>query len=116
MCSDIDATQQLGNYELRSAVTNGGQTYVGIRTDTGEATGPFTWINLTSHPGYPGRDVVCSASINETNAFTGQPHPVHINVLTTTGLVYETTCTADPTGPTLTCDNNPWTELVSPTP
>ncbi|MFF9480638.1 hypothetical protein [Streptomyces sp. NPDC014733] len=100
-------------------VSNGGQTYVGIRTDTGDATGPFTWTNLTSHPGYPGRNVVCSASINETNAFTGQPHPVRINVLTTGGQVYETTCTANPSapgGPSLDCGNNPWVPVVSPEP
>jgi len=94
-------------------VTDGGQTFVGIRSDTGDTVGPFTWTNLTSHPGYPGTAIVCSTSINE-HGEGGTAHPVRIDVLTTTGLVYETTCSVEPSGPSLDCDDNPWTQLVSP--
>jgi hypothetical protein len=93
-------------------VTDNGQTFVGIRGETGGTLQPFTWTNLSGHPGYPGTAIVCSTSVVEHGQ--GVVNPVRIDVLTTTGLVYETGCTVTPGGDALDCDNNPWIQLTTP--
>jgi len=118
-CSDIDAQQDSNNFELRAALT-GGKTYAGIHDLRGTTPRNFLWTDLSTHANYPAGDAAglpCGVAINGHSANTGAP--IKIDVMTTTGQVWETTCVeVNSTNPaTLNCNNsagapNPWTKLT----
>jgi hypothetical protein len=118
-CSDIDAYQVADDFELRVALS-GGRTYAGIRDLRATEPHDFLWTDLSLHAGYPagqddanGRTVgfACGASINTHSE--NDSDPIKIDVITTVGGVWETTCAANVnTHPaTLDCGivpPNPW--------
>ncbi|MGW3357021.1 hypothetical protein ACWDFL_16625 [Streptomyces bungoensis] len=112
-CSDIDAQQDSSDFELRAVLT-GGRTYAGIRDLRSSTAQPFLWTDLSTHDGYP--PGACGVSINAHSQ--GNAFPIDIDVVTTAGRVWETTCTENNNDrpATLTC-TAPWTQVNrQPTP
>ncbi len=76
----------------------------------------FLWTDLSNLPNYP--STACGVAINE---HSNGPNSVKIDVLTTSGQVWETTCSETssppppPIHPILTC-TSPWVLQHSPTP
>ncbi|WBO68516.1 hypothetical protein [Streptomyces camelliae] len=114
-CTDIDAQQDSSDFELRAAVS-GGRTYAGVRDLRMNELHNFLWTDLSTHTGYPSGPVQgtpCGVSINAHNQGN---QPIRIDVITTTGQIWETTCTENNrTHPaTLDCGtatSNPWVEV-----
>ncbi|MEU9208669.1 hypothetical protein AB0D27_12140 [Streptomyces sp. NPDC048415] len=113
-CSDIDAEQDSGNYELRAALS-GRIYYAGVRDLRGSsANPPFLWTDLSGRTNYPTdpltTGVPCGASVNEHQTSAR----IKFDLITTTGRVYEILCTAvqgaNPPNTTLTCDPA-WAEV-----
>ncbi|WP_214944678.1 MULTISPECIES: hypothetical protein [unclassified Streptomyces] len=104
-CADVDTTRGQHNLEFSAALSRG-KTYLGRRSLAGQAPGPYVWRDLTraSNPGYPRH--ACGVSVST------EGNRVFVKVLTTSGDVYENTCTYTPNG-ALHC-NQGWTALVKP--
>ncbi|WP_208545414.1 hypothetical protein [Streptomyces sp. Tu 2975] len=112
-CVDVDAYRPSNAVDLK-AVLSDGVAYAGIRSLTGTEPGPFIWYDLTDDPGTNYPDDACAISIaSQTNAAGG----VSVQVLTTEGEVFETTCEVGVPGDpfALDCDEV-WEELSTPTP
>ncbi|MGW0998538.1 hypothetical protein ACWD5V_35755 [Streptomyces sp. NPDC002523] len=117
-CSDIDATQDSSNFELRGALT-GGITYAGIRDTRTNVDHTLRWTDLSGRLFYPSggaAGVPCGVSVNQH----AQSDPITIDVVTTTGQVWEIDCTqvqllGDPTPASLTCAAS-WNQLNTPLP
>ncbi|MGN9792315.1 hypothetical protein ACTMTU_14630 [Streptomyces sp. OZ13] len=112
-CVDVDAYRPSNAVDLK-AVLSDDVAYAGIRNLTGTEPGPFIWYDLTDDPGTGFPPNPCAISIaSQTNAAGG----VSIQVLTTEGEVFETTCEVGVPGDpfVLDCDEV-WTELTTPTP
>ncbi|MFJ9829266.1 hypothetical protein ACIRSU_33550 [Streptomyces sp. NPDC101160] len=94
--------------EVKGVISDG-ITYAGIRK-IHPSVGEFTWYDLTDGDpkgSYPTN--ACSVSVGD------HANGTSIQVLTTTGKVYETVCTVNPNTDTLACDEV-WTPLTSPSP
>ncbi|MER5730903.1 hypothetical protein ABT084_21710 [Streptomyces sp. NPDC002138] len=104
-CTDVATAKGLNDLEFSAALVHG-RTSIGVRRMT-PTVGSYYWRDLTGplNPGHPRN--ACSVSI-ETEGMNS----VFVKVLTTTGAVYENSCTYSPTG-TLTCPSG-WTALVKP--
>ncbi|MGW0883757.1 hypothetical protein [Streptomyces sp. NPDC002671] len=109
--------QRTATYEVRGAVT-GTLTYGGIRDLRDSRDHTLRWIDLSTRGNYPhggAPGFACGVSINDFNPQQG----IKIDVLTTTGRVFEIICVEDNQ-----TDNNPailicpasWAELHPPTP
>ncbi|NYV78955.1 hypothetical protein HW445_32190, partial [Streptomyces sp. UH6] len=72
-------------YEAKAVVSNG-VAYAGIKNVTGGVGRDFTWYDLTQTPGGGYPEGACGVSVSEV------AHVVRIEVLTTDGGVYETSC------------------------
>ncbi|MGW2618757.1 hypothetical protein [Streptomyces sp. NPDC001500] len=125
-CVDIDAFQDQQEYEVRGAVT-GGVTYAGIRDVRPNVDHTMRWTDLSTRTGYPNGGAAgfaCGVSINEHSQGNQDLAGIKIDVLTTTGQVFEIICTeSHAAGPaTLTCRNPAlpttlaWQPLNSPEP
>ncbi|SPF02954.1 hypothetical protein [Streptomyces sp. MA5143a] len=115
-CIDIDAYHPQGNVEYRAALSADGHYYAGIRDLTGSEANPMLWTDLSTHEGYPtggAPGVPCAAAVGEHPTSGG----IQFDLITTTGRVYEITCTFDPNGPDpaiLQCGTptgNDWVEM-----
>ncbi|MFG2974802.1 hypothetical protein ACGFYY_17675 [Streptomyces sp. NPDC048331] len=110
LCVDIDSVRDNNDREFKAVVPGDGNTYAGIRelSNGGATVGPWTWYDLTFNPtgGYPAD--ACGVSIGH------QANRLVIEVVTETGLIYETFCTVQPGPGTLTC-NGVW-NLDNPQP
>ncbi|MEW2116105.1 hypothetical protein AB0945_13075 [Streptomyces sp. NPDC005474] len=112
-CSDIDAQQNRGAFELRAALTNG-IYYAGIRDLRGSTPAPpFLWTDLSGRTGYPDSAVTgfaCGASVNAQQA----GERIKFDLITTIGTVYEIRCdqVLSTSPATLSCDNA-WTQLLN---
>ncbi|MFF3498096.1 hypothetical protein [Streptomyces sp. NPDC003247] len=104
-----------------------GNTYAGIRDVRPGENHTLRWTDLSTRTGYPdGGDTgeVCGVSVNEHSQGNQDLAGIKIDVLTTTGLVYEIICTeshSSNTPATLTCPNPAppalaWLPLNSPQP
>lgn len=116
-CSDIDAHQNQGAFELRAALTDGSY-YAGIRDLRGSTPAPpFLWTDLSDRTNYPDSEATgfaCGASVNEQQV----AERIKFNLITTIGTVYEIRCdqVLSTTPATLSCDDA-WTQLQNtPTP
>ncbi|AWZ04074.1 MULTISPECIES: collagen-like protein [unclassified Streptomyces] len=90
VCYDVDAHRPAASREVK-AVLSAGVTYAGIRDLQPNVT-PWRWYDLTTTgETYP--EDACAVSISE------QANIVNVEVLTTGGLVYETSCDIDPGTP-----------------
>ncbi|MCX5263497.1 hypothetical protein [Streptomyces sp. NBC_00199] len=124
-CADIDAYQDQQVYEVRGAVT-GGFTYAGIRDVRPNADHLLRWTDLSTRTGYPNGGAAgfaCGVSINEHSQGTQDLAGIKIDVLTTTGQVFEIICRASQVAgrATLTCPDPAfptlaWQPLNSPEP
>ncbi|MFC0600397.1 hypothetical protein [Streptomyces palmae] len=109
-CLDVDAVAD-PQFEIKAVLVDG-IAYAGIKNLTGDVGREFTWYDLTDTPGggYPAN--ACAISVSEV-AFA-----VKVQVVTTDGLLYETSCTKV-TGPDgadrLACDEI-WVRQVVPRP
>ncbi|MBW8740753.1 MAG: hypothetical protein JF621_27815 [Streptomyces turgidiscabies] len=112
-CSDIDAHQNRGAFELRAALTNG-RYYAGIRDLRGSTPAPpFLWTDLTDRTGYPdsaATGFACGASVNAQQA----SERIKFDLITTIGTVYEIRCdqVLSTSRATLSCDDA-WTQLLN---
>ncbi|MEV4193398.1 hypothetical protein [Streptomyces toxytricini] len=99
-CFDVDAVRPAAAREVK-AVLSDTVTYAGIR-DLTPAPTPWRWYDLTdTGETYP--TDACAVSVSS------QANIVNIEVLTTGGEIYETSCTINPGTPdALTC-NEVWT-------
>ncbi|MGW7131719.1 hypothetical protein ACWGIA_25745 [Streptomyces bobili] len=119
-CVEIDGFQDQQVYEVRGAVS-GGNTYAGIRDVRPGEDHTMRWTDLSGLPGYPtgGQNgTACGVSVNEHSQGMQDLAGIKIDIITTTGLVFETICTeshAADTPATLTCPG-PWVPLNSPAP
>ncbi|MFJ6082626.1 hypothetical protein ACIQI8_14600 [Streptomyces sp. NPDC092369] len=119
-CADIDGFQDQQVYEVRGAVS-GTITYAGIRDVRPNENHAMRWTDLSTLTGYPngGTDgYACAVSVNEHSQGGTALAGIKYNIITTTGLVFETICTESQTmntPATLTCPG-PWTALNSPEP
>ncbi|MDQ1025174.1 hypothetical protein QF035_002756 [Streptomyces umbrinus] len=105
-CSDIDAEQDSGNYELRAVLT-GGIYYAGIRDLRANPPTPFLWTDLSGRTNYPNTrqtGFACGVSVNEQQT----SERLKSNLITTTGRVHEIRCDQAlgpmPPNAGLTCD------------
>jgi len=112
-CSDIDALQNQGAFELRAALTTG-RYYAGIRDLRGSTPAPpFLWTDLSGRTGYPdsaATGFACGASVNAQQA----TERIKFDLITTIGTVYEIRCdqVLSTTPATLSCDDA-WTQLLN---
>ncbi len=112
----IDSTQDSNRFELRAALTPpvmGGpnRAYAGVRDLTGDDPGPFLWTDLTGNDNYPQN--ACGISVEGHAQGDQTEGDMRIDVITTTGQVYETTCGVNlGENITLTCDD-PWALITS---
>ncbi|MFF8189687.1 hypothetical protein ACF05L_02115 [Streptomyces bobili] len=119
-CVEIDGFQDQQVYEVRGAVS-GGNTYAGIRDVRPGEDHTMRWTDLSGLQGYPtgGQNgTACGVSVNEHSQGLQDLAGIKIDIITTTGLVFETICTeshAPDTPATLTCPG-PWVPLNSPAP
>lgn len=119
-CVEIDGFQDQQVYEVRGAVSDG-STYAGIRDIRSSQDNTMRWTDLSGLTGYPVAEtsgVACGVSVNEHAQGNQEFAGIKIDIITTTGLVYETICTeAHPAGDpaTLTCPG-PWKPLNAPVP
>ncbi|MEV5488907.1 hypothetical protein AB0L47_13030 [Streptomyces bobili] len=119
-CVEIDGFQDQQVYEVRGAVS-GGNTYAGIRDVRPSQNHTMRWTDLSGLQGYPtgGQNgTACGVSVNEHSQGMQDLAGIKIDIITTTGLVFETICTeshAAATPATLTCPG-PWVPLNSPAP
>ncbi|MFF4324569.1 hypothetical protein [Streptomyces sp. NPDC001568] len=99
-CVDVAVVAGVAPGSEYSAALTRGKTFVGYRPSL---TGAYTWRDLTLPvtPGYPRN--TCSVGIK----LNGER--VHVKVLTTSGDLYETSCTA----PALSCTLG-WTAVIKP--
>ncbi|MDH6224396.1 MULTISPECIES: collagen-like protein [Streptomyces] len=103
-CVDIDSVAP-SRSEQFSAVISGGLTSVG-RQDLTPTVGPFTWVDLSDNPGYPGPSS-CGVGIST------QGNDLWVQVLTTGGQIWQTHCALE--GTTLTCTEAWLPQTVPPT-
>jgi hypothetical protein len=119
-CVEIDGFQDQQVYEVRGAVS-GGNTYAGIRDVRPGEDHTMRWTDLSGLQGYPTgaqNGTACGVSVNEHSRGMQDLAGIKIDIITTTGLVFETICTeshAANTPATLTCPG-PWVPLNSPAP
>ncbi|MFG2373593.1 hypothetical protein ACGFY9_19220 [Streptomyces sp. NPDC048504] len=119
-CADIDGFQDQQVYEVRGAVS-GTITYAGIRDVRPDENHTMRWTDLSTLMGYPNggtNGFACGVSVNEHSQGGTALAGIKYDVITTTGLVFETICTeshAANTPAALTCPG-PWTALNSPEP
>ncbi|MGW0834773.1 hypothetical protein [Streptomyces prunicolor] len=119
-CAEIDGFQDQQVYEVRGAVS-GTITYAGIRDVRPGEDHTMRWTDLSTLTGYPNggtNGFACGVSVNEHSQGGTALAGIKYDVITTTGLVFETICTeshAANTPATLTCPG-PWTALNSPEP
>ncbi|MFG3264735.1 hypothetical protein [Streptomyces bobili] len=119
-CVEIDGFQDQQVYEVRGAVS-GGNTYAGIRDVRPSEDHTMRWTDLSRLQGYPTgghNGTACGVSVNEHSQGMQALAGIKIDIITTTGLVFETICTESHTGntpATLTCPG-PWVPLNSPAP
>ncbi|MEH0423359.1 hypothetical protein [Streptomyces sp. B21-083] len=112
-CSDIDAQQNTGAFELRAALTDGSY-YAGIRDLRGpNPAPPFLWTDLSGRTNYPdsaATGFACGASVNRQQA----SERIKFDLITTIGTVYEIRCdqVLTTTPATLSCDAA-WTQLLN---
>ncbi|WP_149830557.1 hypothetical protein [Streptomyces tailanensis] len=138
-CYEIDAYQGQDEYEVRGAVSNG-NTYAGIRDlrpSRNSVDDELRWTDLSELSGYPttsSEGVPCGVSVNEhTNGNNGNftrrvedVTDVKIDIITTTGRVFEIICEVSHGGDelaTITCPHpdlprseDAWKELNQPEP
>ncbi|MEU0671642.1 hypothetical protein ABZ330_01890 [Streptomyces sp. NPDC006172] len=112
-CSDIDALRAEAGVEYRSVLT-GGRYYAGVRDIAGDGDRPMLWTDLTGNEGYPaggrGIGLPCAAAVSGL----AETDTVAFDVLTTTGRVYEITCTReinDSDASILDCTDQVWAEV-----
>ncbi|MFJ9742404.1 hypothetical protein [Streptomyces sp. NPDC101166] len=112
-CSDIDALRAEAGVEYRSVLT-GGRYYAGVRDIAGDGDRPMLWTDLTGNEGYPaggkGAGLPCAAAVSGL----AETDTVAFDVLTTTGRVYEITCTReinDSDASILDCTDQVWAEV-----
>ncbi|MFF3844446.1 hypothetical protein [Streptomyces sp. NPDC002328] len=111
-CSDIDALRPEAGVEYRSVLT-GGRYYAGVRDITDSGDGTMLWTDLTGNEGYPAGGpggLPCGAAL----AGLADTDTVAFDVLTTTGRVYEITCTRetnDNDASILDCTDEVWEEV-----
>ncbi|WP_405839970.1 hypothetical protein [Streptomyces sp. NBC_01518] len=119
-CADIDGFQDQQVYEVRGAVS-GTITYAGIRDVRPAEDHTMRWTDLSTLTGYPNggtNGFACGVSVNEHSQGGQDLAGIKYDVITTTGLVFETICTeshAANTPAALACPG-PWTALNSPEP
>lgn len=119
-CADIDGFQDQEVYEVRAALS-GTITYAGIRDVRPAKDHTMRWTDLSTLTGYPNggtNGFVCGVSVNEHSQGNQDLAGIKYDVITTTGLVFETICVESHTASTaaaLTCPG-PWTALNSPEP
>ncbi|MGW3289940.1 hypothetical protein ACWDR3_35390 [Streptomyces sp. NPDC001002] len=119
-CADIDGFQDQQVYEVRGAVS-GTITYAGIRDVRNSEDHTMRWTDLSTLTGYPNggtNGYACAVSVNEHSQGNQELAGIKYDIITTTGLVFETICTESHAGgdpATLTCPG-PWTPLNSPEP
>ncbi|MER5749953.1 hypothetical protein [Streptomyces sp. NPDC002088] len=125
-CAEIDGFQDQQVYEVRAAVS-GTITYAGIRDVRPNFDHTLRWTDLSNRTGYPNggqAGFACAASINEHSQGMQDLAGVKIDIMTTTGQVFEIICTESHTSGTpaiLTCPNPSlptlaWQPLNSPEP
>ncbi|MER5372210.1 hypothetical protein [Streptomyces sp. NPDC002553] len=112
-CSDIDALRAEAGVEYRGVLT-GGRYYAGVRDIAGDGDRPMLWTDLTGNEGYPtgnkGAGLPCAAAVSGL----AETDTVAFDVLTTTGRVYEITCTReinDSDASILDCTDQVWAEV-----
>ncbi|MER5714766.1 hypothetical protein [Streptomyces sp. NPDC002132] len=112
-CSDIDALRAEAGVEYRGVLT-GGRYYAGVRDIAGDGDRPMLWTDLTGNEGYPtgnkGSGLPCAAAVSGL----AETDTVAFDVLTTTGRVYEITCTReinDSDASVLDCTGQVWAEV-----
>ncbi|MEU5044317.1 hypothetical protein [Streptomyces griseorubiginosus] len=119
-CVEIDGFQDQQVYEVRGAVNNG-VTYAGIRDVRPSKDHTMRWTDLSTLDDYPDpatSGIACGVSVNEHSQGNQDLAGIKIDIITTTGLVFETICTEGHTAntpATLTCPG-PWVPLNSPAP
>ncbi|NUR42981.1 MAG: hypothetical protein HOV73_23130, partial [Streptomyces sp.] len=119
-CVDIDATRDENNFELRAVLSPATDSdpitraYAGIR-DLQPNPGSYLWTDLSGLDDYPSD--ACGISIAQQALGGGTEGDVNIDVITTTGAIWETTCDVNNgDAPTLTC-NVAWSLVkLQPTP
>ncbi|MET9380468.1 hypothetical protein ABZY09_05110 [Streptomyces sp. NPDC002928] len=125
-CAEIDGFQDQQVYEVRAAVS-GTITYAGIRDVRPNFDHTLRWTDLSNRTGYPNggqAGFACAASINEHSQGMQDLAGIKIDIMTTTGQVFEIICTESHTSgnpATLTCPNPSlptlaWQPLNSPEP
>ncbi|MFJ6047260.1 hypothetical protein [Streptomyces sp. NPDC092307] len=104
-CLDIDAVWDNNAREFRSTLPGDGNAYAGIRRLAGPNAGTWVWYDLTTNPQGQYPDGACGISIGD------QANVLAIEVVTTAGVIWETSCDVN-TGPgTLSCDGV-WSPLT----
>ncbi|MFI6402613.1 hypothetical protein [Streptomyces sp. NPDC050548] len=117
-CVEIDGFQDQQVYEVRGAVS-GNNTYAGIRDVRPNRNHTMRWTDLSNLAGYPktaATGTACGVSVNEHSQGTQDLAGIKFDVITTTGLVFETICTESHSTNTLaslSCPG-PWNPLNSP--
>ncbi|MDQ0990899.1 hypothetical protein [Streptomyces sp. V3I7] len=104
-CSDIDASQDSNDFELRAVLT-GGRTYAGIRDLTTATPGPYLWTDLSNKTNYP--QDACAVSIAQHAQGMQVEGDLRVNVVTTAGVVWENTCQVVTSNRTLNCNDPSW--------
>ncbi|MFD6972233.1 hypothetical protein [Streptomyces sp. NPDC059979] len=97
-CVDIDAVWDNNAREFRAALPGDTNAYAGIRRLTGPEAGSWLWYDLTTNDTGQFPDGACSISIGH------QANTLAIDVVTTEGVIWETSCDVNPGPGTLTCD------------
>ncbi|WP_326589174.1 hypothetical protein [Streptomyces sp. NBC_01294] len=105
-CVDIDAVWDNNAREFRAALPGDTNAYAGIRRLTGPNAGTWLWYDLTTNDAGQFPDGACSISIGH------QANVLAIDVVTTEGVIWETSCDVNPGDGTLTCDGV-WSPLTS---
>ncbi|MEV7556363.1 hypothetical protein [Streptomyces sp. NPDC089795] len=96
-CLDIDAIWDNNAREFRATLPGDGNAYAGIRRLAGPNAGTWVWYDLTTNPTGRFPDGACGISIGH------QANVLDIDVVTTAGVIWETTCTVNEGAGTLTC-------------
>ncbi|MEU3555358.1 hypothetical protein [Streptomyces fragilis] len=102
-CADIDSVAP-SRSEQFSAVISGGVTFVG-RQDLTPTVGPFTWVDLSDNPGYPG-PTSCGVGVSTHG------NDLWVQVLTSGGQIWQTHCSLE--GMTLACTEAWVSQTVPP--